>query len=140
MCTFANKLIRFSMMKPIIVLKRAFVACAALLMLTSCHTKQQIVTHAPVQQVSVEEHSLDVFIVMYDAKVGKKPLLDAIKEYKVEIVYDYSIIDGMALKKPADKTLEETMQYFKKVKGVTTVEYDQIYHLTDPVEPKLEEK
>ena len=44
----------------------------------------------------------------------------------------------MALKKPENKTLEETMQYFKKVKGVTNVEYDKIYHLTDPVKPKLE--
>ena len=46
----------------------------------------------------------------------------------------------MALKKPEDKTLEETMQYFKGVKGVTTVEYDHIIRLTDPVKPRLEIK
>ena len=40
--------------------------------------------------------------------------------------------------KPEDKTLEETMEYFRKVEGVTSVEYDHIYHLTDPVKPKLE--
>ena len=44
----------------------------------------------------------------------------------------------MALKKPDDKTLEETMQYFKTVKGVVTVEYDHIIRLTDPVKPELE--
>ena len=51
-----------------------------------------------------------------------------------------ALFNGMALKKPEDKTLEETMQYFKKVKGVTNVEYDHIIRLTDPVKPKLEIK
>jgi hypothetical protein len=44
----------------------------------------------------------------------------------------------MALKKPENKTLEETMQHFKQVKGVTNVEYDHIIRLTDPVKPRLE--
>ena len=64
----------------------------------------------------------------------------AIKEYKCEIVYDYGIINDMALKKPEFKTFEETMQYFKSVKGVTNVEYDHIIRLTDPVKPRLEIK
>lgn len=29
------------------------------------------------------------------------------------------------------------MEYFRKVKGVTSVEYDHIYRLTDSVKPKL---
>jgi hypothetical protein len=90
--------------------------------------------------VFVPEHSPDVFLVMYDAEIGKEPLLKAIKEYHCEVVYDYGIITGMALKKPEKKTLEETMQFFKTVKGVLSVEYDHVYHLTDPVKPKLEIK
>lgn len=85
-----------------------------------------------------QEHSTSVFLIMYDSEVGKEPLLKAIEEYGCEIVYDYSIITGMALKKPENKTLEETMEYFRKVKGVTNVEYDKIYRLDDPVKPKLE--
>ena len=46
----------------------------------------------------------------------------------------------MAIKKPTDKTLEETMTYFKKVKSVLTVEYDRVTRLRDPVRPKLEVK
>ena len=88
----------------------------------------------------IQEHSPNVFLVMYDAEIGKDSLLKAIEDYKCEIKYDYSIINGMALKKPDDKTLEETMQYFKKVKGVTNVEYDHVYRLTDPVKPRLEIK
>ena len=93
---------------------------------------------APIKKDDFREHSPNVFLIMYDAEVGKEPLLKAIKEYKCEIVYDYGIINGMALKKPKDKPLEETMQYFKTVKGVTNVEYDNIIRLTDPVKPRLE--
>ena len=95
---------------------------------------------APIKKDVFQEHSPNVFLLMYDAEIGKEPLLKAIKEYKCEIVYDYGIINGMALKKPDDKTLEETMQYFKSVKGVTNVEYDHVYRLTDPVKPRLEIK
>ena len=113
----------------------------ALIALTSCKTKQTIELSAPIESHKYEpEHSPNVFLAMYDEKVGKEPLQKAIKEYKCEIVYDYGIINGMALKKPEDKTLEETMQYFKGVKGVTTVEYDHIIRLTDPVKPRLEVK
>jgi len=93
-------------------------------------------TEIPIMQ----EHSPNVFLVMYDVEIGKESLLKAIEDYKCEIKYDYGIINGMALKKPDDKTLEETMQYFKKVNGVTHVEYDHVYHLTDPVKPRLEIK
>ena len=113
----------------------------ALVLLTSCRTKQTVELSAPIQGHKYEpEHSPNVFLVMYDEKVGKEPLLKAIKGYKCEIVYDYGIINGMALKKPEDKTLEETMQFFKQVKGVTNVEYDRIIRLTDPVKPRLEVK
>ena len=95
---------------------------------------------APIKKDVLPEHSPNVFLVMYDAEIGKEPLLKAIKDYKVEIIYDYNIINGMALKKPDNKSLEETMQYFKMVKGVTHVEYDHVYRLTDPVKPKLEIK
>ena len=112
-----------------------------IVLLTSCKTKQAVELSAPIHSHQVEqEHSSNVFLVMYDEKVGKEHLQKAIKEYKCEIVYDYGMINGMALKKPEDKTLEETMQYFRGVKGVLTVEYDHIIRLTDPVKPRLEVK
>ena len=109
----------------------------ALIGLTSCKTKQTIELSAPVESHKYEpEHSPNVFLVMYDKEIGKEPLLKAIKEYGVEIIYDYGMISGMALKKPENKTLEETMKHFKQVKGVTNVEYDHIIRLTDPVKPR----
>lgn len=111
----------------------------ALIALTSCKTKQAVEVSAPIESHKYEpEHSPNVFLVMYDMEIGKEPLQKAIKEYKCEVIYDYNIINGMALKKPKDKTLEETMQFFKNVKGVTNVEYDHIIRLTDPVKPRLE--
>lgn len=122
-----------------------------LVLLASCRARQTIAPGSatlPDEHLSVPieshkfepEHSPDVFLVMYDEEVGKEPLLKAIEEYCCEIVYDYRMISGMALKKPEDRTLEETMQYFRGVKGVTTVEYDHIIRLTDPVKPRLEVK
>lgn len=112
----------------------------ALMLLTSCKTKQAVIEAPIPKQVhqDIQERSPDVFLVMYDENIGKEPLLEAIKKYGVEIKYDYKIINGMALKKPENKTLEETMQYFRGIKGVTTVEYDHVIRLTDPVKPKLE--
>ena len=112
-----------------------------IVLLTSCRSKQTIELPVPILGHQYEqEHSPNVFLVMYDAEVGKEPLLKAIKTYKCEVIYDYSIINGMALKKPEGKSLEETMRYFKGVKGVLTVEYDHITRLTDPVKPRLEIK
>ena len=113
----------------------------AIVFLTSCRSKQTVELSASIETHKYEpEHSPNVFLVMYDEKVGKEHLQKAIKEYKCEIVYDYGMINGMALKKPEDKTLEDTMQYFRGVKGVLTVEYDHIIRLTNPVKPRLEVK
>ena len=113
----------------------------AILILVSCKTEQAVETVKPLPENRyVPEHSPDVFLISYDAETGKEPVLKAIKKYRCEIVYDYHTFNGMALKKPEDKTLEETMQYFRGVKGVLTVEYDYITRLDDPVRPKLEER
>ena len=70
---------------------------------------------------------------MYDEQIGKEPLLKAVQNFKAEIIYDYDIIPGMAIKKPDNKSLEETMSLFKNVKGVVSVEFDQIYRIDDPI-------
>ena len=121
---------------PIILL-----AQIAIILLTSCRTKQTVELSASKQEHQLnQEYSPNVFLVMYDAEVGKEPLQKAIKTYKCEVIYDYNIINGMALKKPEGKSLDETMQYFKEVEGVLTVEYDRINHLIEPVKPRLELK
>ena len=83
-------------------------------------------------------YSPNTLIIMYDAEVGKEPLLAAIKEYQAEILYDYSIIPGMAIRIPEGANIHVAMAFFKKVEGVVSVERDQIIRLTDPVKPRLE--
>ena len=77
-------------------------------------------------------------IIMYDAEIGKETLLQAVKDYGAELLYDYRIISGIAIKIPEGKHILEAIAYFSKVKGVTAVERDRIYHLIDPVKPMLE--
>ena len=75
-------------------------------------------------------------IIMYDPKVGKGPLLRVIKAYGAEIIYEYHIISGIAIKVPGD--ILQAIAFFANVKGVTAVERDHIYHLIEPVKPHLE--
>lgn len=118
-----------------------YIVLFVLLCLISCKTEQVEVPSTPLPEHKfVPEHSSNVFLILYDTEIGKEPILKAINEYKCEIVYDYHNMNGMALKKPEDKSLEETMQYFRSVKGVLTVEYDHIIRLDDPVKPRLEER
>jgi len=117
------------------------IAQIVLLLLVSCKSQQTVALSPSIQGQQVDqEHSPHVFLVMYDAEVGKEPLQKAIKAYKCEVISDYKIINGMALKKPESKTLEETMHYFRGVKGILSVEYDRINHLVEPVRPRLETK
>lgn len=75
-------------------------------------------------------------IIMYDPEIGKGPLLKAVQSYGARIIYEYSIISGIAVKVPGD--ILKAIDFFSGVEGVTAVERDHIYHLTDPVVPRLE--
>lgn len=135
MKTFHHKTLhrKFALGVPLILVLQV-----ALLCLCSCRsTARSAARLASMPTEMPTEHSPHTFLVMYDNAVGKEPLLEAIRKLKVTIVYDYGLITGMALRKPDNLSLEETMQHFRGVKGVTSVEYDHIYRLTDPVRPKL---
>lgn len=75
-------------------------------------------------------------IIMYDPEIGKGPLLEAVKSYGAEILYEYSIISGIAIKVPGN--ILQAIPFFADVKGVTSIERDHIYHLPTPVKPRLE--
>lgn len=85
-----------------------------------------------------EPYSTNTLIIMYDVEVGKDPLLAAVKEFGAEILYDYNIIPGMAVRIPDGSDIQKAIVYFKQVKGVVSVERDQIHRLTDPVRPRIE--
>ena len=51
---------------------------------------------------------------MYADEIGKEPLLKAIQKYKAEILYDYSIVPGMAIRIPEGANLDDAIKYFKR--------------------------
>lgn len=112
---------------------------ASLLACLSCGSGKKAVV---IDSISIEDNpefvSMTNLIISYDEEIGKEPLLAAVKAYKAELIYDYSIITAIAIKIPEGTDIHDAIEYFKKVKGVTAVERDHIYHLTDPVQPKLE--
>ena len=77
-------------------------------------------------------------IIMYAKEIGKSHLLKAVRKYGAEILYEYNIIPGIAIKIPEGKDINQAIEYFSGIKGVTAVERDHIYHLIEPVKPKLE--
>ena len=89
-------------------------------------------------QYKTAEYSPNTLIVMYDIGVGKEPLVEAVKSSNAEIIYDYSIIPGMAIRIPNGSEINNWIAYFKSVKGVVSVERDRINHLVEPVKPSLE--
>ena len=86
------------------------------------------------------EYSPNTLIIMYDETVGKEPLLEAIEAYGAEVKYDYSLIPGMTIRIPDGTDIRDAIAFFRKVRGVTSVERDRIIRLTDPVKPRLEVK
>ena len=85
-----------------------------------------------------EEYSPNTLIVMYDIGVGKEPLAEAVKSSNAEIIYDYNLIPGMAIRIPNGSEINNWIAYFKSVKGVVSIERDRINHLVEPVKPRLE--
>ena len=109
--------------------------------MASCHTRVNQVQPIVIdRQHDGLEYSPTTLLILFDPEVGKQPLLDAIEQYGAEVIYDYKMMNGMAICKPDDKTLDEAIELFKQVKGVTHVEKDRIIRLTDPVKPRPVEK
>ena len=118
---------------------KLIVILTAICLIPSCGTPKKAVLPETATAIEDEQDvSPNTLIIMYDTEIGKEPLQTAITEYGAEIIYDYSIIPAIAIRIPDGKDIREAMEYFKKVKGVVSVERDHIYHLTDPVKPRLE--
>ena len=81
-----------------------------------------------IKSTNQPQYSTTNLIITVDNNIGKGPLRKAIEEYNAEILYDYNIINSMAIKIPAEKTIEEAIDFFGKVQGVIGIERDGIAH------------
>ena len=84
-------------------------------------------------------YSRDVLIVSYDVEIGKEPLKKALKKYGAEIVYDYRMVNALAVRIPDPDEIDVAIARLEKVKGVLQVSRDRMYRL-DPVIPAMEVK
>ena len=56
-------------------------------------------------------------------------MLRALTMIKAQVIYQYTNFNGLAITKPTDMTIEETIAYLEHVKGVLQVSRDAIYQL-----------
>ena len=75
------------------------------------------------------EYSSDVVVVSYDIEIGKDPLLKAIRKYGASIIYDYRIVNAIAIRIPDPSKMQEAIVYFEKVKGVLQVSRDRVNYM-----------
>lgn len=75
------------------------------------------------------EYSRDVIVVSYDIEIGKDPLKKAIRKYGASIIYDYRIVNAIAIRLPDPTKIDESVAYFEKVKGVLQVSRDRVNYL-----------
>lgn len=81
-------------------------------------------------QLAAEGESA-VVIIFYDPAVGNKALLKAVRAYGSPIVYQYRQLHGMAVKVPPRKSLQQTLKYYRQVKGVLSASPDEKMRLMD---------
>lgn len=123
-------------------MQKILIIISLALVVASCRTQQRatiepVVTGQPVDTVmhaapvpsGADEYSPHTLIIYYDSEVGSKPLLEAAKKMGCEIIYQYNIIPGVALRVPDKIKIEDAISIFNKVKGVTQVSRDRIMHL-----------
>lgn len=122
-------------------------AAVALLALTACHTQRQSVgvTATPQARPAVvpdtvtaqgsprvgRDISPSTLIIMCDGTEGKEAVKQAVKEYGATVIYDYQMMNGLAIKIPEGADIHQARKHFQTVKGVLSVEYDHIYHVLE---------
>lgn len=87
-----------------------------------CTAKQK-----EVELQNIYNHNL---IIYYDREIGKEYLLKSVQNYRAELLYDYDNINGIAIKIPSDKSIREAIRYFQQVKGVLSVNRDEVMQIS----------
>lgn len=83
----------------------------------------------PVSGHPSEQFSPKTLIIFFAGRKSKSRLLKAVKQYKAKVIYQYRMMNGMAISIPEGKTLDESITYFEHIKGVVSVQKDRICHL-----------
>lgn len=85
------------------------------LLLAACSTSRQ----------AVDAGATGNLIIFYDSAIGKEKLLEAVKEYGSEVLYEYKNFNSIAVTVPPGYTVSKTIRFYKKVRGVLSVSEDR---------------
>ena len=91
-----------------------------------CMAKQKV-EQKEVELQNIYNHNP---ITHYDREIGKEYLLKSVQNYRAELLYDYDNINGIAIKIPSDKSIREAIRYFQQVKGVLSVNRDEVMQIS----------
>ena len=92
------------------------------LLTLSCRTTQKVAQSSSSEEEMLKNitHNL---IISYQNQKTLAHLKKEVQKYGAEMLYEYKIIKGIAIK------VRQAKAYFSNLKGVTNVEYDQINHI-----------
>jgi len=101
-------------------------------MLASCSTGRRVPRDHQVTDVGERRPAHRVLIIYYDARIGKHPLMREVKRQNCRVVYDYKILNAMAIQLPERLTMKRARKVFRRVEGVLQVTEDRMLQLDDP--------
>jgi hypothetical protein len=110
-------------------MKRKILLVLALGFFTCCPAQNVLPRSARMEADTVQRYSSHTLIIFYGGKKSKSRLLKAVRRYGAKPIYVYNNFSGMAICLPEGKKLEEAIAYFRKVKGVVSVNRDYVYKL-----------
>ncbi|MDO4228789.1 MAG: hypothetical protein Q4C98_03175 [Capnocytophaga sp.] len=71
----------------------------------------------------------EIVILYYENGLNLSELNQKIENYKAKIVHQYKNLNGMAISIPKNKTTDEAITYFSKIKGVLQVVKNEMMEL-----------
>lgn len=107
---------------------------------SSCHSSRDVTTQPAYnsatsrttrgsEQVDGEMYSRSTLIINYDTEVGVAALDSAVVDYGAEVIYRYHYMNGIAVRIPDDKDIDDAITFFRRVEGVIAVNRDRIMQL-----------
>lgn len=109
------------------ILLMGFTFAHSTLISAQCPIKERIMGNDEEDENTSEANNR--LIIYYDKSEGNKALMRAIEKKGCTIMYNYKNFSGVAIKLPKDWDIDKAIVYFKKIKGVTTVNKDNTYQL-----------
>lgn len=93
-------------------------------LLTACASPARHIP--PAQTAGIEQNTSGNLIIFYDGQTGPAPLMQAVKDYGATLIYTYRTLRGIVIRPPQNVPLQDAVAHFEQVKGVLTVNQDQI--------------